>query len=147
MAGGEYLHPLFHALSFVEEMSVPRISAQGTLLSRMASHIKTSLAACLLAAALTYASLAVPGSVSAICANLGTPTYCPVLAYGFPLPFIADSQAVSPVGSVTRDPLSLLTGLDEVLWPQLAITSLFWLFVVVTGRLAWLRLQCKRNRR
>ncbi|WP_255372368.1 hypothetical protein [Duganella sp. CF517] len=35
--------------------------------------------------------------------------------------------------------MALLIGLDEVLWPQLVLTTLFWLVVVVIGRLAWLR--------
>jgi hypothetical protein len=43
-------------------------------------------------------ALAAAVRVSAVCAKLGTPVYCPVLAHGFPLPFIADSQTVSPVG-------------------------------------------------
>jgi hypothetical protein len=103
------------------------------------SPIKTVALTCVFAAALTYCSLAVPGRASVVCADLGTPIYCPVLAYGFPLPFLADSQAVSPVGSVARDPLSLLIGLDDILWPRLGLTSLFWLLVAVAGRLAWLR--------
>lgn len=57
-----------------------------------------SVALCFVgAAALTYLSLMVPGHVTAVCGNLGTPIYCSVLAYGFPLPFLADSQAISPV--------------------------------------------------
>ena len=62
-----------------------------------------------------------------------------MLAYGFPLPFLADSQSVSPVGSVARDPLSLLTGLDDILWARLGLTSLFWLLATAVGRLAWRR--------
>jgi hypothetical protein len=73
----------------------------------IASRVKSVGASCAIAAALTYLSLAVPGRVTSVCANLGTPIYCPILAYGFPLPFIADSQAVSPVGSVAGGPLSL----------------------------------------
>ncbi|USX16516.1 hypothetical protein NHH88_12325 [Oxalobacteraceae bacterium OTU3CAMAD1] len=110
-------------------------------------RIKMTVVACVSAAALTYCSLLVPGRVSAVCSNLGTPVYCPVIAYGFPLPFVADSQSISPVGSVARDPLSLLIGEDEVLWPQLMLTALFWLFVVVTGRLTWLRWGWGRYRR
>src|SRR5438067_173323 len=106
---------------------------------RMASHFRTAAASCVIAAALTYGSLAVPGRVTAVCGNLGTPVDCPVLAYGFPLPFLADSQAISPVGSVARDPLSLFAGEDDVLWPRLGLTSPFWMLVVLTGRLAWRR--------
>lgn len=105
----------------------------------MASHFKAVAATCAIAAALTYSSLAVPGRVSAVCSNVVTPSYCPVLAYGFPLPFLADSQAVSPVGSVARDPLSLLTGEDDILWPRLGLTSLFWLLMAMIGSLAWRR--------
>jgi hypothetical protein len=96
---------------------------------------------CLIAAALTYFSLAVPGRVSAACGNLGSPIHCPVLAYGFPLPFIADSQAISPVGSVARDPLSLVLGEDEVLWPRLGLSASFWMLVVAVCRMAWRRWQ------
>ncbi|MEH6437994.1 hypothetical protein [Massilia sp. DD77] len=91
------------------------------------------------AGALTYLSLAVPGRVSAVCANVDMPVLCPVLAYGFPLPFLADSQGVSPVGSVARDPLSLLIGLDDVLWPRLGLSIAFWMLVVVGGSFAWRR--------
>jgi hypothetical protein len=105
----------------------------------MASRIKAIAVVCVLAAVLTYLSLAVPGRVSAVCANLGTPEYCPVLAYGFPLPFLADSQSVSPVGSVARDPLSLLIGLDDILWPRLGLTASFWMLVAAVGRTVWLR--------
>lgn len=102
-------------------------------------HFKTIAATCAISAILTYSSLAVPGRVSAVCSDLGTPIYCPVLAYGFPLPFLADSQAISPVGSVARDPLSILIGEDDILWARLGLTSLFWLLVAAIGRLAWRR--------
>jgi hypothetical protein len=91
-------------------------------------------------AALTYLSLAVPGQVVALCSNVEKSVYCPVLAYGFPLPFLADSQAVSPVGSVARDPLSLLIGLDDVLWLQAGLSGVFWIVTVMAGRALWLRL-------
>jgi hypothetical protein len=108
----------------------------------MLSHLKKIVIPCALATGLTYLSLIVPGRVDAVCANLGTPVICPVLAYGFPLPFIADSQGISPVGSVARDPLSLLIGEDELLWPQLGLSASFWLLSVVIGgvfRRRWLR--------
>ena len=108
-------------------------------MSRTVLRIKMIVMVCVSAAALTYCSLLVPGRVSAVCSNLGTPVYCPVLAYGFPLPFVADSQAISPVGSVARDPLSLLIGEDEVLWRPLTLTALFWLLAVLLGSLVWLR--------
>jgi len=110
-----------------------------TPLRRLVSSRKSIIGSCLGAAALTYLSLVVPGRVIAVCGNLGTPIHCPVLAYGFPLPFIADSQAISPIGSVARDPLSILTGLDDLLWPQLGLSISFWLLVVVLARLAWRR--------
>jgi hypothetical protein len=87
----------------------------------------------------------VPGRVSAVCGNPGTPIYCPALAYGFPLPFIADSHAISPVGSVARDPLSLILGEDEVLWPQLGLSTLFWVLVVLVSTLTWRRWTRKRK--
>lgn len=55
------------------------------------------------AAVFTYASLLVPGQATTVCGNLGTPIHCSVLAYGFPLSFVADSRATSPTGSVSRD--------------------------------------------
>lgn len=107
--------------------------------------MKTIVTACAIAAGLTYLSLIVPGRVSTVCANVGTPIYCPALAYGFPLPFIVDSQAVSPVGSVARDPLSLLVGEDDVVWSRLGLSSLFWLIIVVVGRVARLRWRRQRG--
>jgi hypothetical protein len=108
-------------------------------------HVKKIIAACAVAAGLTYLSLMVPGRGFTVCGNLGTPIYCPVLAYGFPLPFIADSQGLSPTGSVARDPLSLLIGEDDVLWPQLGLSTSFWLLVVVISRMAWRRWRRQRN--
>ena len=105
----------------------------------MAALIKRIAALCLSAAALAYLSLAVLGRVMAVCSNVDTPVYCPVLAYGLPLPFLADSQAVSPVNSVARDPLSLLIGLDDMLWPRLALALSFWLLVPLIGWIGWRR--------
>ena len=94
---------------------------------------------------LTYLSLVVPGHVNAVCGNLGMPTECSVLAYGFPLPFLADSRATSPVGSVARDPLSIAIGLDDLLWPRLGLAFLFWMLVVSISATAWHRMR-KRKR-
>ena len=56
-------------------------------MSRTVLRVK-SIALCVVSAvALTYLSLVVPGHVTAVCGDLGTPIYCSVLAYGFPLPF------------------------------------------------------------
>ena len=109
------------------------------LLRKLGSRLTSIGVTSMLAAILTYISLAVPGRVSAVCANLGTPIYCPVLAYGFPLPFLADNQGISPVGSVARDPLSVLIGEDDILWGRLAITALFWMLVSTAARRLWLR--------
>jgi len=102
-----------------------------TGLSRLVSRIKTVVTVGALAGALTYASLLVPGRAIAPCGNLGTPMYCDVLAYGFPLPFLADGSFTSPTGSVARDPLSLLIGMDEVLWRRLWLAVLFWALVSI----------------
>jgi hypothetical protein len=107
------------------------------LISMLVARMRTIALSSLLAATLTYASLAVPGTVMAICGNLGTPVYCPVLAYGFPLPYLADSQAISPVGSVARDPMSVLTGEDELLGPPLAFSCLFWLLAPAAASWVW----------
>ena len=106
---------------------------------KLASYLTSIGVASMLAATLTYVSLAVPGRVSAVCTNVGTPIYCPVLAYGFPLPFLADNQGISPVGSVARDPLSVLSGEDDILWGRLTITALFWMLVSIAARRLWLR--------
>lgn len=97
-------------------------------------QLKQGTAACTVAAVLTYVSLVVPGRGITLCGNIGTPFNCEVLAYGFPLPFLADSRALSPTGSVGRDPLSLLIGEDDVLWPQLGLTAAYWLLVVIISR-------------
>lgn len=86
---------------------------------------------------LLYISVAVPGQVVASCGNIDGPMYCEVLAYGWPLPFIADSQSISPVGSVNRNPIWILIGEDNVLWPQLGLSALFWTNVVLVVRAVW----------
>ena len=53
--------------------------------------------------------------------------------------FLADSQSVSPVGSVARDPLSILIGEDDILWARLGLSGLFWWLVAAVGNLAWRR--------
>lgn len=112
----------------------------------LASCLRSVGMSCLIAAALTYLSLVVPGRVIAVCGNLGTPIYCPVLAYGFPLPFLADSRSTSPTGSVARDPLSIVIGQDDVLWAPLGLSALFWMAVVmVVSRLASRRRAMKRR--
>jgi hypothetical protein len=114
-------------------------------MSRTALRMKY-IGLCLVSAVvLTYSSLVVPGHATAACGNLGTPIYCSVLAYGFPLPFLADSQATSPVGSVARDPLSIAIGLDDLLWPRLIFAFLFWMLVVVISASAWRR-QTRRRK-
>lgn len=105
----------------------------------MAAVLKRTIWFFVIVSGLTYLSLLVPGQVSAVCGNLGVPEYCPVLAYGFPLPFLADSQGISPVGSVARDPLSLLIGQDDLLWGPLALSAAFWLLLVLGASLAWRR--------
>jgi hypothetical protein len=60
-------------------------------MSTTALRIKPITLCLVSAVALTYVSLIVPGHVQAVCGNLGIPSYCAVLAYGFPLPFLADS--------------------------------------------------------
>lgn len=109
------------------------------LLNRIIPHARRAVALLLAAAALTYCSLAIPGSVFAVCSNVTTPIYCPVRAYGFPIPFLADTQGVSPVGSVARDPVSLIVGLDDLLWTEMGLDGLFWLLISWTGQKTWNR--------
>lgn len=104
------------------------------------------IALCLATIGLTYASLLVPGRASVVCSSIDAPVHCPVLAYGFPLPFLADSQGISPAGSVARDPLSLLIREDELLWPQLWLSMGFWRLLAVAG-MAWRRWRRERRRR
>jgi len=104
------------------------------------STLRKLIVLCLATIGLTYASLLVPGHATVVCSRVNVPIYCPVLAYGFPLPFLADSQGISPIGSVSRDPLSLLIREDELLWPQLWLSMGFWLLLAVAGGVAWKRL-------
>lgn len=99
----------------------------------MLLRLRYLLGACVVAAFLTYVSLLAAGRGVTLCENLGTPIYCDVLAYGFPFPYLADSRAFSPTGSVGRDPLSILIGEDDILWAELCKSFLFWLFVVLVG--------------
>lgn len=103
--------------------------------------LKRTVTVFAIASGLTYLSLLVPGQVIAVCSNVSAPDYCPVLAYGFPLPFLADSQGISLLGSVARDPLSLLIGEDDLLWAPLAMSAAFWLLLVLGASLAWRRLR------
>ena len=114
-------------------------------MSRFALRIKTIAVCFVCTVTLTYMSLVVPGHVEAVCGNLGSPNYCLVLAYGFPLPFLADSQAISPVGSVARDPLSIAIGLDDLLWPRLALAFLFWMLMVAISASGWRRWRRRRQ--
>lgn len=114
-------------------------------MSRTSVRPKITAVRCVMAAALTYLSLLVPGHVTAVCGNLGTPIHCPVLAYGFPLPFLADSRRTSPVGSVARDPLSILASLDDLLLPQLGLAFLFWMLVTAISVSGWRRWRQRRN--
>ena len=114
-------------------------------ISRTVSRLKWIALCVVNAVALTYLSLVVPGHVTAVCGDLGTPDYCSVLAYGFPLPFLADSQGISPVGSVARDPLSIAIGEDDFLWPQFVLAFLFWMLTVSTGASAWRRWMRRRK--
>jgi len=101
--------------------------------SLIATRIRRLARLCAIALSLTYCSLIVPGSADRVCSNVDIPVYCPALAYGFPFPFLADSQAVSPVGSVARDPISLLVGLDDVLWSQFWLSVSVWAVVTVVA--------------
>lgn len=105
----------------------------------MNRRVRTTVGVLAGALALTYASLLVPGRVTALCSHVTTPEYCPVLAYGFPLPFLADNQFVSPVGSVGRNPLWLFLGEDDLLWPRLGLSFGFWLALAASAVLAWRR--------
>lgn len=111
----------------------------------MRRHLLNVLLVCVAACSLTYASLLVPGHAIVVCSRVDKPVYCPVLAYGFPLPFLADSQGISPVGSVSRDPLSLLIGEDDLLWPQLWLAVAFWLLVALGGGYVWKRRSDRRR--
>ena len=114
-------------------------------ISRTVLPVKSIALYVVIAVALTYMSLVVPGHVTSACGDLGTPIYCSVLAYGFPLPFLADSQSISPVGSVARDPLSIAIGMDDLLWPRLGLVLLFWMLVVSISASAWRRWMRKRK--
>lgn len=84
---------------------------------------------------LSYLSLFVPGTVTNICGDVGDgPIYCPVLAYGLPLPFLADNPGVSPGNTVSRNPIWILTGEDKLLVPELVLSVVCSLFIVLVAR-------------
>lgn len=112
----------------------------------MLSRFRKLIAICLATIGLTYASLLVPGQAIVVCSSIDVPVYCPVLAYGFPLTFLADSQGISPVGSVSRDLLFLLIREDDLLWPRLWLSMGFWMLVVAVGVIAWRRWRRERRR-
>ena len=103
------------------------------------------VASCPAAFLLTYLSLFVPGEVTGVCGDVGDgPVYCSILAYGLPLPFLADNPGISPGNKVSRNPIWILSGEDQLLLPQLLLAMLSWLLVVLGSRLIWRR--CKRRR-
>jgi hypothetical protein len=92
---------------------------------RVLGHAALALA---WAALFTYCSLIVHGKVMLVCSSIGTvQTECPRVAAGFPLHYLADHPGLSPTGRIAYDPLSLLAGVDLILWPRLALSYLFWL--------------------
>ena len=111
----------------------------------MPSRLRSVVRICALAGALTYLSLLVPGRLTRVCGYIDEPTYCSALAYGFPALFLVDGSHTSPTGSVARDPLSLLIGLDDLLWERLGWSALFWLAVVLAARTAWHRWRRRRQ--
>lgn len=64
------------------------------------SNLKRIISTCALACGLTYLSLLAPGRAPVMCGNVPERHECQVLAYGFPLSFVADSRSTSPIGSV-----------------------------------------------
>ena len=67
---------------------------------------------------------------------MGCEDGCGVVAAGWPVPFVVDDPALSPVHSVSL--IGVLDGTDEVRWSSLAVTLGFWLAVgVVVSEFAW----------
>lgn len=89
---------------------------------------------------LSYLSAFVPGSVIAVCGDVGDgPISCPVPAYGLPLPYIADNPALSPSPTVSRNPIWMLVGEDNLLLPQLGLSVVSSLIFVILSRQLWQR--------
>jgi hypothetical protein len=42
--------------------------------------------------------------------------------------------------------LSLLIGEDDILWPRLGLSGLFWMLLVAIGRIVWLRRRFRPRR-
>jgi len=66
---------------------------------------------------------------------MGCEQSCLVVAAGWPVPYIQDYPAISPVGSA--DLSGALFGLDHINWKALAVTFAIWL--VVAAGIVWLR--------
>ena len=83
-----------------------------------------------LGVALTAISTGVERRVVAVHPTvMGCEHGCEVVAAGWPVPFVVDNPALSPVNSVSL--LMALDGGDEVRWGGLAATLGFWLAVSV----------------
>jgi hypothetical protein len=90
---------------------------------------------------LTYTSLLVPRHTMVVhLGSLDCETPCRVVAAGFPLPFLVDG-VISPIGSVSMDPLVLLTGIDDINVLALLISWIFWLILSYLGICCWYTLQ------
>lgn len=99
------------------------------------------------AISLSYLSALVPGSVIAVCGDVGDgPILCPVPAYGLPLPYIADNPALSPANTVSRNPVWWLLGEDNFLLPQFGLSVATALVLVLLGRSLWRRWRSSSRR-
>lgn len=82
----------------------------------------------LVALVLTYLSLLVPAQTQVVRPEImGCEQGCPVVAAGFPMPYVVDG-IISPVGSVSMNPFDLfLVPLDEFVLTNFIISYIFWL--------------------
>lgn len=103
--------------------------------------LKESMAVLALSTILTYLSLYIlPSNAVAICGDVGNgPIYCTVKAYGFPMAFLADDPSISPFGTVSRNPLWVLIGEDDLRLPELGFSFACWLAVAIMGHALWRR--------
>lgn len=91
-----------------------------------------SLIIVLVALILTYVSLLIPAQTQVVRPEvMDCEQGCPVVAAGFPMPFLVDG-VFSPVGSVSINPFNILfIHLDEFVFINFIISYIFWLVLTL----------------
>lgn len=118
-----------------------------TLTNKEELHVSIIFKLSFMALILTYCSLFVDSEIQVTRPNImGCEESCPVAAAGFPKAFVLDGY-VSPIGSVSKDPISiLLLREDEFSLKNFLMSYFFWAALIfILHRLIWERVKLRNN--